>query len=188
MASEIKIRSFLALPLTSLFQSDVSPLLKKLKRDYPEIRWISSSEIHVTLHFFGMIAPEEVSKITGIVMPIVKQSKPFEIYLEGLGAFPNRDRPRVIWLGIRGDTSSFIALQHRIEERLRSEGFACEDREFKPHLTLGRIKDGRFAGLSQVEFEPTSPKQVTQLALFQSHLTPQGAHYEAIATYPLSSS
>lgn len=188
MDSALKIRAFLALPLTPLFQSDVAPLLEKLKRDNPEIRWVSPSEIHVTFHFFGMIAPKEVSKISGIVAPVVKQSKTFEICLDGLGAFPNPARPRVIWLGIKGGTAPLVALQRRIEERLRSEGFACEDREFRPHLTLGRIKGGRFSGLDRVEFKPTPSKKVTEIVLFQSHLTPQEAHYEAIATYPLSSS
>ncbi len=187
MGLPVKARAFLALPLAPFFQSDVTPFLERLKKDYPKIRWVSSSEIHATLHFFGTVNAKEISKISDLVAPITSRWKPFEIYLKEIGVFPNPGRPRVIWVGIQGDTSSLIDLQQRIEEGLRSNGFPCEEREFKPHLTLGRVKEGLFS-IEKIEFKATSVRKMRELTLFQSQLTPQGSHYEIIETYPFASS
>lgn len=187
MGEAVKVRIFLALPLAPSFEAEVSPLILEMKERYPHTRWVPASEIHVTLHFFGSVEKDEISRITRLVEPLTKTEKALNLCLEGLGAFPNHSRPRVVWVGIRGDTVPLAALRNRIERRLKEEGYRCEEREFRPHATLGRIKEGKHGpGFNPVKFGPTAFKQVKELVLFQSHLTPQGAHYETIATYPLA--
>lgn len=187
MGEEVKVRAFLALPLAASFEAEVSPLILELKERYPHIRWVPASEIHVTLHFFGSVEKEEIARISGLIEPFTKAGNALNLRLEGLGAFPNPSRPRVIWIGTGGDTAPLAALRNRIERRLKEEGYPCEEREFRPHATIGRVKEGKHgSGFNPIKFGPTAFKQVKELVLFQSHLTPEGAHYETIATYPLA--
>lgn len=188
MASEL-IRSFLALPLVSLFKTEVHPFLERLREVCPEVRWVEVSQLHVTLHFFGLITPEDRIKISRIIRPIASQTKPFEILLKGVGAFPNVSRPRVIWIGVEGETENFKNLHQWIEKELENSGFPIEFREFKPHVTVGRVGKGKkFDRIHGVSFGPTTAKKVEEIVLFQSHLTPEGARYEPIEIYSLSSS
>ena len=189
MAEPLTLRVFLALPLAPSFQSEISPLIVRLKKQYPKIRWVSPESIHITLHFFGSVSEEDIPRIASIVTPLTAAAPPLEVSLQGLGVFPNFSRPRVIWLGMHGDIDLLNTLQQKLEEGFRKSGFPCEDRDFKPHLTLGRLKDSKpCPGIEQVEFPATETKQINEIVLFQSHLTPQGAQYEIISTYALSSS
>jgi len=187
MDAGVTLRTFLGLPLATAFQGDIAPLIEKLKRDHPEVRWVKASEIHVTLHFFGSIEAEEIPKIKQLVSSVTERSRPLELCLKGVGGFPNLGRPRVVWVGIEGATEPLKALQAAIERELGKAGFPGEAREFKPHLTLGRVKEGgRVSGIDQVFFGATEQKKLSELVLFQSHLSPEGARYERIATFPLS--
>ena len=187
MGELLKLRVFLALPLAGVFAAEVSPLILELKQKHPGIRWVPASEIHATLHFFGAIKKDDIPGISELITPLTKAARPFHLRLEGLGAFPNAARPRVVWIGIRGETAPLVELRSRIEARLKENGYACEKREFRPHATIGRIKEGLGGrGFETIKFGPTSSKIVEELILFQSHPAPQGAHYEAIATYPLA--
>lgn len=187
--SLVTMRAFLALPLAACFQEEILPLINLLKDKYPQVRWVSPKEIHVTLHFFGSVPESEKEKISAIVSPITAHWKPMELFLEGLGAFPHLEKPRVIWLGLKGEAEALKKLQKAIEEGLRREGYPSEEREFRPHLTIGRVKEKGGIQLRIMEnLEATRKCVAREIVLFQSHLTPEGAHYEAVATFPLSAS
>lgn len=187
MASGSKIRSFLALPLAPSFETEVSPLIEALKGECPQIRWVRASQIHVTLHFFGSITTEALETISRTVSRVTHETQPLSVSLSELGGFPHLTRPRVIWLGLDGEIEKLKILQASLERGLKKEGFECEERPFKPHLTLGRVKEGReLRDFHPLSFRPTETKMIREIVLFQSHLTPGGATYEAIATYPLS--
>ena len=187
MAQEAKIRTFLALPLAPSFEAEVTPLIEKLRREYPEVKWVSPSQIHVTLHFFGSITVDTVRLISECAARAIRLGRPLSLFLSEIGGFPNIAHPRVIWLGMGGETEKLKSLQASLEQELKKEGFECEERSFKPHLTLGRIKEARgFRGFKPFGFGPTATKKITEIVLFQSHLLPGGAAYETIATYPLS--
>lgn len=187
MDREVRIRVFLAIPLASLFEEEVAAFINPLKRSYPEVRWVQPSGIHVTLRFFGPVSRDEISKIRPCVIPFTKPVRPFEVFLQGFGAFPHLKRPRVLWVGMEGDLAPLKKLHREIEESLSQAGYPIEEREFKPHLTIGRVKEGgRISGLEGIAFKPTEPKLIQEAVLFESRLTPEGARYEAIETYPFS--
>lgn len=187
MATET-LRSFLALPFATYFSGDISDLMKSLKNVYPQIGWVSPFEIHTTLHFFGSINQDDIARISDIARRQVFNTRPIELFLEGLGAFPTTRKPRVIWVGIRGAVDKLKDLQLRLEADLRRASFPCEDRNYHPHLTLGRVREkGQAPPLESLKFGPTRSVLIRELVLFKSCSTPQGAHYEAIETYPFSS-
>ena len=189
MDSEVRVRTFLALPLAPLFHSDISTLLKEMKRIHPSVRWIDPDKVHITLHFFGSISELSVQEILTIVPPIASQTKPFKLFLEDMGAFPNLQRPRVIWIGVKGETEALGNLQESLEEKLKEHGFPCEERDFKPHLTIGRIKEGgRLLEALSTAFGPTDSKILREIVLFKSDLTREGPRHEAIETFHFSAS
>ena len=182
-----KIRAFLALPLAEAFESWVQPVIEKLRTQYPEVKWVQPNQIHVTLHFFGQVETNEIPTISDCVLPVTSASKPLDLFLKGIGAFPNLERPRVIWAGIEGEVERLGELHKNLEDRFQKAGFPCEGRMFKPHLTLGRMREGkRLASFRIPEFGPTERKQISELILYKSTLTPAGPVYEKVQTYPLS--
>lgn len=181
-----EIRAFLALPL-AVFDEDIRRLLNKLKIKYPGVKWVNPSQIHTTLHFFGAIDSAKFSVIHDCITPITQQTKPIQLSLKGIGGFPNLERPRVIWTGIHGEIEKLSILQLSVEKDLKYAGFECEQRPFKPHLTLGRIKDGkRIALIVPLDFQSSSPKVISEIILYRSRLTPEGPLYEKIHTFTLS--
>ena len=193
-----KIRAFLALPLAEAFESSVRPVVQKLKAQYPEVKWVEPSQIHVTLHFFGGIESKDIARISEGVIPVTQKTKPLHLSLYGMGGFPNLERARVIWVGIEGPISptqgklakaeALTGLQASLEGQFKARGFECEGRLFKPHLTLGRIREGKRIFFKAIEFGPTEIKQVSEIILFKSVLSSAGPKYEKIQTFPLSAS
>lgn len=181
------MRTFLALPLAGLFRVEISGVLEALKGKRTDIKWVPPDHVHITLHFFGSVDPEQIPEISGIVRFKAGRFSPFEIGLEGMGCFPNEARPQVVWLGVRGGTRELAEVQHAIEAKLRRAGFPCEDRSFKPHATIGRLRkgQGRVPPFEALKFVPTPLKKVQSLILFKSRLTPAGSFYEPIETFPL---
>ncbi len=182
-----RIRAFLALPLSDAFQAEVAPVLEKWVREFPAVRWVKPAEIHVTLHFFGSLEKEAVAQVSGLVRPLTQQFAPFEIFLHGTGAFPSSSRPRVFWMGIEGNVEPLKELQAGISRTLSRGGYPVEEKVFTPHLTVGRVRDGGKQRLPvNLDFPATPPRRMDRIVLFESHLTPSGAHYEVIETYPFA--
>ena len=187
MDSEEKIRAFLALPLAEAFEVSVRPLMGKLKAQFPEVKWVDPSQIHLTLHFFGDIGLRGVEKISRVIPPLVQTAKPVHLLLRGVGGFPNYSQPRIIWAGIEGEVEPLALFHSKLESELKQAGFICEKRDFKPHLTLGRVREGKKAApVKNILLGPTDPKQVSEIILYKSILTPAGPQYEKLQTFPLS--
>jgi len=111
-------------------------------------------------------------------------ARPFEIGLRGLGAFPDRGRPRVIWAGLDRGRDDLTALAGELTARLGSTGVPVDDRPHQPHLTLARVRDAGglrtstlFAGLEQVAL---GTMEVRAITLFESRLSPAGAIYQPL--------
>jgi 2'-5' RNA ligase len=120
-------REALSAPLTSL-----EPL-----RDFVRINAIE--RIHLTLHFLGHVPRSDVEQLQPALAPVVGRHQRFRLTAEGVGAFPDLRRPRVLWAGIAGaDLPKLIALQTDMGDALRTAGLTLEDR-FHPHLTLARV-------------------------------------------------
>ena len=150
--------------------------------------------IHLTLKFLGGIAPPMVEKVTQALEEACRGVKPFDLVLSHTGAFPNAERPRVLWVGLSGDLGSLAELQTRVESRMQRLGFPAETRRFSPHVTLGRVRDNtrtperRRIGeaFDRIEVEDVPSWRVETVNLMQSTLMPTGAVYTALAKTPLA--
>ena len=161
------------------------------------------SGIHLTLKFLGNIQPT----FTGQVFDAMTQacqsnqtgsndSAVFELSLSQLGVFPNARRPRVLWAGIQGDLAILARLQAWVEAAAGRIGFAPEQRPFRPHLTLGRVREGVPPParlqigrvVSEAKLEPSPTWLVDSVHLIQSDRRPDGATYTSLGSVPLGGS
>lgn len=191
MEPEKKIRTFLAIDLPDQIKAALGKVQKQLKPRVEGVRWTRPEGIHLTLKFFGYVVGDDCAGISNAVKAATKGVKPFNLEIGTIGAFPGPTRPRVIWIGIGGQTQELIDLQQNLDLLFEQIGFPPEDRAFKPHLTLGRVKvPGSAVGFAKVLEEGGNYKaggfRCHGLTLFRSDLRPDGAVYSKIEEFPFS--
>lgn len=190
MTEEKSLRAFLALDPPPEIRKNIRIIQERLKKVLPgNIRWTNPEGMHLTLKFFGSISGADIARVSQAVSEITAEAAPLSLEVRTVGVFPHAKRPRVVWLGITGDVEPLARLQQKIDLKLLDCGFREEERPFRPHLTLGRIKSpGKTAGLedSAARGEDYAAGSFTAngLFLFKSDLTPQGAIYTELARFP----
>ncbi len=161
-------------------------VLTQLPGDLPEARWTDSDAFHLTLRFFGEASDREEKRILAALERV--ESPAFLLSLSGLGLFPLRGDPEVLWVGVK-ENPLLLQLRHRIEAALAAEGLNRDSRKFHPHVTLARLDEGPIDRLAQYLKQHALFKldemPITSFSLFSSQLTPGGAHYTEEAVYPL---
>ncbi len=136
------MRLFTAIPLPSVAQHEAARILREfLALDWP-VRWVREEGLHLTLKFFGEVAPERLDAIAEMLEFSVAGMQSMSLAIAGAGAFPTPERPRVIRLDLSAGPELEL-LQDRIERRGMDIGYPPEGRPFHPHVTLGRVKEGQ---------------------------------------------
>lgn len=192
MTDEKKIRSFLAIDPPEEVLRGIGAIQSRLRKLVEgDIRWVRPEGIHLTLKFFGDIFAADVANIATVVEKAAERERSFSLAIGGAGAFPDPHRPRVLWLGMNGDVERFLVFQKGLDQALLQIGFPREERPFRPHLTLGRIKTSKgLIGLAQAleaGEEYTAGRFIASgLSLMQSELTPRGAIYTKLKWFPFA--
>jgi 2'-5' RNA ligase len=185
-----KIRSFLAIELPPTIAKGIERVQHDLKQSHADVKWVEPSRIHLTLKFFGNIDEGACDEIMEAVGRAASEAHSFSLIVKGLGAFPGVRNPRVIWLGVEDGGEVLRTLQGTIEGRLQEIGYPREERRFRPHLTLGRVRSGRgkpelrkrLEDLLQTEL---GEFRVERLVLFKSDLRPTGPIYTELRALKL---
>ena len=192
MASEDTFRTFLAIDPPEAVRREIGRIQEQLKRTVQGmIRWVRPEGIHLTLKFFGDITGENITRITDAVKPEAATATPMDMQVKTIGVFPDLNRPRVVWLGMAGDVDRLLTLQKALDRRFMALGFPKEDRLFRAHLTLGRIKTAKgLIGLARAIEQGAAMEagsfQARGLTLFKSDLKPAGAVYTKLAEFPFA--
>ncbi|MBN2430481.1 MAG: RNA 2',3'-cyclic phosphodiesterase [Acidobacteria bacterium] len=183
------MRLFVAVDLPPEIRAGLAELQEKMRALGRGVRWGNVAGIHCTLKFLGEMEEEKLSRL---VARLETASTPrFVLRVHGLGVFPGWRNPRVIWVGVDTEAPHLEILQRRIERAVEPLGFPPETRAFKPHLTLGRVRQPQdleplvtymHAQREQVDLGKFTAGQFT---LFQSILRPNGAEYRALHHFPL---
>ena len=179
------IRSFIAIELPDAVISWLETVQQDLRSLRLRARWVRPQNIHLTLKFLGNTPPGDIEKIGSAMTDAAAAGVPFKLTVGGIGVFPGLKHPRVIWTGLAGDMKVLLGLQRNLEDRLAAIGFPKEKRSYKPHLTLGRIRETvnsaairqivqQYSDLGRLEF--TSDR----IILFKSDLKPSGAVYSKL--------
>lgn len=190
------IRSFIAVELDQDVLDGLMGVQDELRTNEwaDEIRWVRPEGIHLTLKFLGDVPAGRIDAISEGVAQAVAGIKPFTITAEELGVFPNWRRPRVIWIGVAGETDQLHALQERVEQAMEDLGFEPESRPFHAHFTLGRVNRHAGSGyrrrlgeaLQAHVVQTVGQMLVDEVSLIRSQLHPKGAIYTQLSAHPLS--
>ena len=184
------IRSFVAISIPDEIRSRLETACSQLRQLGLDGRFTRSSAVHLTLKFLGNIEDSQVDDIVLVLKETGQMVDRLCLYIEKIGVFPNRRRPRIVWAGIR-EEPELLELQKRVEYGLRQLGFEAEERPFRPHLTIMRLKSMRNVSELQrfLDLEAEGLRfgsfEVDGVHLYQSILHPTGARYQKLFTHTL---
>jgi len=183
------LRCFIALDISEPVKRDFRDIIDRLKRHHADIKWVPVDNIHLTLKFLGNTPENILLNIRACLFNVVLSYNPFYIKVYAIGMFPNRKYPKVIWIGVK-DSEIVENLYIDIENAMLSLGFKKEQKRFKPHLTIGRVRSQK--GIMDLVNELDSYREkdfgnihVKTIKLMKSELNPQGAKYSCLFEIPL---
>ena len=189
------MRTFIAADIPDEARESLALALSQVQgMEMRELRWVQPQGIHLTLKFLGEIGEDSVGPVLEAMGRTCEGESTFPLSTGGLGCFPSRKSPQVVWLGLEGEMETLGQLQGKLDEEVhRGAGLPLETRPFRPHLTLGRVRRGvseteRRRIWEAIDSIPPLDKiswQVSQLSLVHSTLLPQGAHYRTLGTATL---
>ena len=189
------MRLFVAVEMGADVQATVSGAIGELKRrvaqsaPHARVTWVKPAHLHLTLRFIGEADAALGATIRGALdHPIVAPA--FALTIEGTGTFPPRRPPRVIWAGIAGGFDALRAVERELRARLDRLLPPEDERDFHPHVTLGRVKNPAglrpavlLDGLKDAAFGVVHVGAVT---LFESRVSSAGPTYVALCRTPLA--
>ena len=185
------VRVFVAVGISAEAREQLIGAVERIRQEVPQgIQWANPEGMHLTLKFLGNIPSASVGPLLECLKPVASEASPFPLHLAGLGMFPNRRKPRVLWAGVDGDLDELSSLQQASEEAINALGYPPEQRPFRPHITLGRprrsVSDAQLSriGAAVSSVAPPSPAgwQVESVDVMQSELHPTGARYTVLGS------
>jgi len=186
------MRLFIAVDLPPTVRDALRRQEDDLRRELPGLRWVRPEAIHLTLRFLGEVDETARPPLSAALAAALPGSQPaFRVGVGGLGTFPSRGRPQVIWVGlVEMEAGTLTRLQARVEAAVQEAGFPPEERPFRPHLTIARAGGQRPpAGLVErlAGRERPGPLsfEVSSVCLFRSILRPEGAEYRRLEEHRL---
>ena len=183
------LRTFIALPLPDEWIGQLSETIKELSRALPSgVRWVSPGGIHLTLKFLGPTDARIAPRILHAIVDNFADSSPPLLTMSALGTFPAGRNPRVIWAGVSGGAESLEDLHQRAEQAAGVLGWPTDGRPFRPHLTLGRVRDRVSPRQRQTIYDVVASARLPAIRswrpdtvrLYRSVLTPRGAQYSSL--------
>lgn len=181
------MRAFIAIDLPEAIRGELARCQKTFTAVCPDARWTRPEGIHLTLKFLGEISNQQVNQITE-ALARWGAIEPFSVEVRGFGFFPDARRPRVFWAGVDAPPA-LAALAGRVGDTMEKLGFAREQRNYNPHLTLARFKMPRpqpelAAAVEKQEELRLGSFEASEIFLFESKLDSRGAIYRKVARFP----
>lgn len=181
------MRAFIAIELPQNITNFLAEAQKALQKSQADVKWVARENLHLTLKFLNDISEEEENKIIDIIKTTAQQYAIFKTALQDLGAFPNEKNLRIIWAGL-GNQEQFRKIAKELEEKINKLGIPKEERSFKAHITIGRIKSNKnLSALSESLLENASlfknsnnVFEIRKITLFKSTLLQDGPLYERL--------
>ncbi len=186
-------RTFVAVTVPEALGQKLTRLQGQLAPEVPGVRWTATPPFHVTLAFLGDVEDADLTAVCRGVAEASAGFAPLDLRIEGLGAFPNPARPRVVCAGLSGlGLEPLAALQKKVLQAVAAAGYRVSDTRFHPHVTLGRLKTGRGPNpdltplLKHYRTWSAGAFTVEEAITFASTLTPDGPIYAPLSRAPLA--
>lgn len=188
------VRTFLAIDLPKDIKKKLSELSKIEIPDKIRLKWVEEENFHLTLHFFGDVQEKFLEKIIKSCKEGLEENPPFTLELTEISSFPEKGKPRVIWMGVKDSSQALKNLYSGLKRVLKKLKIEEKKESFHPHITLLRIKGveseedlGKFyeelkrkgAQLKGLKFP------VREVILFKSELSSKGPTYTPLSKIPL---
>lgn len=185
----MNLRCFIAIVIPDSLKKQIIEMTDLLKKYDADIKWVNPENIHLTLKFLGNTPQSLLTKINETINEAVLPYSPFYIKIYGTGVFPHKKHPRVIWIGIK-DSEILINLRNAIEQSISSLGYQKDEKGFKPHLTLGRVRSQKgimhiINSLEDFKDKDFGSIYVDNIKLMKSDLKPKGAEYSCLYDIPI---
>jgi len=184
------IRTFVAVCLDAELRSGISAIQERVKKLAPNVKWVAPDNFHVTMKFLGGIGANRVARVQAALDEVARDFPAFDLSIAWLGVFPTPRRPRVIWVGIEEGRDQLVALAKAVEDRLVKAGFEKEEKPFRSHITIGRVKEskpveGLVEGLGEIDTSDLRVQRVDSITVMESVLLPEGPAYTPLSVHKL---
>jgi len=175
------LRTFIAISVPC--SGELRGVIRRLGEMGSAVKPVSPEKLHITLKFLGDTPRDQLPEITAAVQESIAGIAGFEMQLAGLGAFPKKQRPSVVWAGVE-QGEPLVEIAARLEDLLETLDFERERRAFSPHLTLARVRRKPPGELFAMFDEHAGTRfggvPVDAVRLYQSELQPDGPRYTVL--------
>jgi len=184
------MRTFIAIELSEEIRKKIWAMIEELKGVSAPVKWVEQDNLHITLKFLGEVPDKEIDNLISLSTDAAEGVKPFAAEFAGVGTFPGGHHPRVIWVDTVKGREEQGDIASSLEEKLSNAGFRSEEREFKPHITVGRVREdkglakllSKLEGLRGTNF---GEMKIDHVNIMKSRLSPKGPTYEIIKSIRL---
>ncbi len=190
------MRVFLAIALETQAHQKATALLETVRMGLgPQskcFRWVKPENLHITLKFLGSVEEQKLQAIKDDMHQLVTQHRPFSLRLQGLDAFPNLKKPRVLYIPVLEPRMPILKLYRDIEAIINHHGFESDSKGYTPHLTLARSIESRDRDKictldhTQMNLQDTFVSGFSEIILFQSITYAEGPVYEPLDQFKLA--
>ncbi|MFH1023295.1 MAG: RNA 2',3'-cyclic phosphodiesterase [Planctomycetota bacterium] len=190
------MRAFLAVLPSDDVRRGYGRFLRELKGSSGVVRWVSMENFHLTLKFLGETDVNRFPETGQALQEALAGIPPFDVTVRGMGAFPNTAKPRVVWMaGVEeADAAVMRTMAGKVERAMADLGFPRDEKPFRPHWTIGRVRGGSadFRDLGELIWKwrdrALGTMTVDHVALMTSELLSDGPVYRVAGRYPLGES
>jgi 2'-5' RNA ligase len=183
-----KLRAFFALPLPDETRAALLSAAENMRRRAERFlpRWQQDDKLHLTLKFLGWVEPDAVASLWQMALSAIRACAPIEARISELSAFPSPRRAKVLFAAIADPKGAIVELAARLEAGAEALGIPRENRDFRGHVTLARLKrPGNVKSLIDAAAFSPQPARLDELRLYRSLLTPETSFYSVLERAPL---
>ncbi len=182
-----QMRLFVAVNFPPEIKQALGSFINDLRAMPADVKWVGAQNLHLTVQFLGDTGEDLAPQVVEALKRSAVGVAPFYLTLGGVGVFPSRDRPRVFWAGVHGETAVLAELHRKVQKELGQLGFAPDQKRFSPHLTLARLRfpQGFTAVFEKAEKIARGKEfgcaKIQSVDLMLSELNPRGPRYSVLA-------
>ena len=191
MENQKVVRTFVAVLLDEGIRERISQVQERATKLASGVKWVPPANYHVTLKFLGDVRRDRLSRVQSAIDEVVRDLPAFDMKIGGMGVFPTPRRPRVIWIGIEEGREQLVELAKAVEDRLVAAGYEKEEKPFRSHITIGRVREGNkpvpglVEGLEEIDSSGLGVQRVASVAVMQSVLQSGGPIYTPLSEHKL---
>lgn len=177
-------RLFIALPLDESVTDNLARV--GTAANVRGARWVPPENMHLTLAFLGDVEERRLPELEETLFAATAEvTEPLRLRIQGIGAFPDERAARTLWAGLDGDVPQLIELQKRVAQALKARGFDFDQRRFRPHVTLARLRQAQPMPDRLPRLHQFGEWTADELQIVESHLHPAGPRYVVRSEVPL---